>query len=121
MEKGRITKFEDLLVWQEGLDLSIEIYKILQNCNDYGFRDQIRRASVSIPSNIAEGFDRQSNKEYIQFLFIAKGSCSEVGTQLYLAKEIGIINGAIADSLLERSRKISAMITKLISARKENF
>ena len=74
----KIEKFEDLLVWQEGISLTIEIYQLLKNCNDFGFRDQIRRAAFSIPSNIGEGYDRQTNKEFVQLLYIAKGSCAEV-------------------------------------------
>jgi four helix bundle protein len=102
----KIEKFEDLLVWQEGIKLSTEIYNLLKNCNDFGFRDQIRRAAVSIPSNIAEGYDRQTNKEYIQFLFITKGSCAEVRTQLYLANNVGVISKENVEPLIERTRKI---------------
>jgi four helix bundle protein len=118
---NKIEKFEDLLVWQEGVQLSTEVYNHLKNCTDFGFRDQIRRASVSIPSNIAEGYDRQTNKEYIQFLFIAKGSCAEVRTQLYVAINVGIIPKESAEPLLEKTRKISAMLTRLIKTRKEKF
>ena len=117
----KIEKFEDLLVWQEGLSLTTEIYGLLKNCNDFGFRDQIRRAALSIPSNIAEDYDRQTNKEFIQFLFIAKGSCAEVRTQLYLAQNVGIISKENVDKLLAQSNKISAMLTKLIQTRKVNF
>ena len=115
MENNKVEKFEDLIVWKEGLEL------LLRNCNDYGFRDQIRRAALSIPSNIAEGFDRQTNKEFIQFLFIAKGSCAEVRTQLYLAQKVGIISKENIETLLAKSKKISGMITNLIKTRKEKF
>ena len=83
---GKIEKFEDLNVWIEGMNLAVDIYKSFVNCKDFGFRDQIRRSAVSIPSNISEGYERQSNKEFIRFLFIAKGSVAELRTQLYLAK-----------------------------------
>ena len=121
MENNKVEKFEDLIVWKEGLELSLEIYELLRNCNDYGFRDQIRRAALSISSNIAEGFDRQTNKEFIQFLFIAKGSCAEVRTQLYLAQKVGIISKEHTEILLEKSKEISGMITNLIKTRKESF
>jgi four helix bundle protein len=117
----KIEKFEDLLVWQESVALTTEIYKLLKSCNDFGFRDQIRKAALSIPSNIAEGFDRQTNKEFIQFLFIAKGSCAEVRTQLYVAQNVEIISKVDVDKLLIQTNKISAMLTKLIKTRKENF
>jgi four helix bundle protein len=117
----KIEKFEDLIVWQEGVSMTTEIYNLLKNCNDFGFRDQIRRAALSIPSNIAEGYDRQTNKEFIQFLFIAKGSCAEVRTQLYVAQNVEIISKESVDKLLVQTNKISAMLTKLIQTRKVNF
>ena len=89
--------------------------------NDYGFKDQIQRASVSVPSNIAEGFERNSNKEFIQYLFISKGSAGELRTQLYLAIELKLIQKEKGLELLEISKKISAMLYKLIKTRKENF
>jgi hypothetical protein len=70
MSEG-IGRFEDLKVWKEAMHLSAELYKSLKDCKNYGLRDQIFRSAVSIPSNIAEGFERQSNKEFIQFLYIA--------------------------------------------------
>ena len=88
---NKIEKFEDLKVWQEGIKLTVDIYNELKDCRDFGLRDQMQKASVSIPSNIAEGYDRHSNKEYIHFLYIAKGSCSELRTQLYIALKTGTI------------------------------
>lgn len=117
----KIEKFEDLLVWQEGIALTTEIYRLLKNCNDFGFRDQIRRAALSIPSNIAEGYDRQTNKEYVQFLYIAKGSCAEVRTQLYIAENVDLITKENVEKLLIKTNKISAMLTKLIKTRRESF
>jgi len=108
--KDKFGKFEDLIVWKDGIQLSTEIYNLLKNINGFRFRDQIRRASVSIPSNIAEGFDRLTNKEYMQFLFIAKGSCAEVRTQLYLAQNVAIISKENVKSLIVKTRKISAML-----------
>lgn len=77
---GKVEKFEDLDVWKEGVRLSVDIYQILKDCRDYGFKDQVQRSVVSIPSNISEGFERKGNKEFIQFLYIAKGSCAELRT-----------------------------------------
>lgn len=119
--KGKIEKFEDLNVWKEAMTLSEDIYKVLKNVKDFGLCDQMQRASVSIPSNIAEGFERESNKEFIRFLYIAKASCGELRTQLYLSKSIGIIGDEVSTKLLEQTRKISAMLYKLIITRKEKF
>ena len=101
--------------------LSVELYGSLKDCKDYGLRDQIQRSAVSIPSNIAEGFERQSNKEFIRFLYIAKASCGELRTQLYIAIELGIIDKKRGEEFIERTRKISAMLFKLIKFRKENY
>ncbi len=108
--KQKVSKFEDLEVWKEGMLLAANIYGVLKSCRDYGLKDQMQRAAVSIPSNIAEGFERNTNKDFIHFLYIAKGSCSELRTQLYLAKEIGIISGEISEELLKTTRKISAIL-----------
>ena len=117
----KIEKFEDLEVWQEGVRLSIEIYKLLKNCRDFSFRDQLQRAAISIPSNIAEGYDRQTNKEFIQFLYIARGSCAELRTQIYIALKLKMIDKKSADLTIDKTKKISAMLYKLIKVRKKNF
>lgn len=117
----KIEKFEDLQVWKEGMQLTTQIYTSLVNCNDFGLRNQMQRAAVSIPSNIAEGYERNSNKEFIQHLFISKGSCAELRTQIYLAIKIGILNESMGNELLELTKKISAMLMKLIKTRRENF
>jgi four helix bundle protein len=101
--------------------LATKIYTSLVNCNDFGLRNQMQRAAVSIPSNIAEGYERNSNKEFIQYLFISKGSCAELRTQIYLATKIGILNESIGNELLELTKRISAMLMKLIKTRKEKF
>jgi len=117
----KIEKFEDLEVWKESMRLATRIYQEFKTINDYGFKDQIQRASVSVPSNIAEGYERNSNKEFIQYLFISKGSAGELRTQLYLAIELKFIQKKIGLELLELSKKVSAMLYKLIKTRKENF
>ena len=116
-----IEKFEDLDVWKEGVRLSVEIYNVLKNCKDYSFRDQMHRSAVSIPSNISEGFERKGNKEFIQYLYIAKGSCAELRTQLYIAMKTQTINNEEASKLIESTKKISAMLFKLIRTRKTKF
>ncbi len=118
---GVVSRFEDLDVWKEGMRLAVEIYRSLDGCRDYGLRDQMQRAAVSIPSNIAEGFERNSNKEFIRFLYISKGSCSELRTQIYLAMETGLFKKSIGDRLLESTKKISAMLYKLIKVRYDKF
>jgi len=118
---AKIEKFEDLDVWQNAIELSIDIYGKFSECRDYSLKDQICRASVSVPSNIAEGFERQHNKEFIQFLFIAKGSAGEIRTQLLIAYKLGFLNETNYHAMLENTRKISAQLYNLIKTRKERF
>ena len=118
---SKIEKFEDLEVWKESISLATEIYFILKVCKDFSLKDQMQRAVVSIASNIAEGFERNSNEEFIQFLYIAKASCGELRTQLYIASNIDILRITETERLVERTRKISAMLYKLIKTRKEKF
>jgi four helix bundle protein len=87
-------RFEDLAFWQQGRELTKAIYALTQKdgfAKDYGLKDQIQRAAVSVMSNIAEGFSRGTNVEFLQFLFIAKGSLSEVQSQLYVALDLAYI------------------------------
>ena len=118
---NKIEKFEDLNIWKEGMRLSSEIFNVLSKCKFYSIRDQMIRSSFSIPSNIAEGFERDSNLEFIRFLNIAKASCGELRTQLYLCMNIGIIDKSKCLDLIEKSKAISAMIHKLIKVRREKF
>ena len=113
-----IKGFEDLDVWKNAMQLVIAIYVEFKENKDYGFKDQIQRAAVSIPSNIAEGYERQTNKEFIQFLFIAKGSSGEVQTQLYIAQKLSYLTKDKAIELIDKSKKISSMIYNLINYRK---
>ncbi|OGU34792.1 MAG: hypothetical protein A2068_05995 [Ignavibacteria bacterium GWB2_35_6b] len=118
---NKITKFEDLLVWQEAMDLVESTYKIFNSSRDYGFLNQIQRSAVSIPSNIAEGYERQTSKEFVQYLYISKGSCGEYRTQLYISRRLNKIEQENFEFLLNKSQKISAMLVKLIKTRRENF
>jgi four helix bundle protein len=117
----KIEGFEDLEIWKESMRLSIKIYELMKDCRDYGFKDQIQRASVSIPSNISEGYERQTNKEFIQFLYIAKGSCGELRTQLYLAKELKYIDSENFKTTLIKAKYLSSMLFNYIKVRKEKF
>ena len=101
--------------------LAVNLYTHFKECKDFSFRDQIRRSAVSIPSNIAEGYERQTNKEFIQFLFIAKGSCGELRTQIYLALELEYVEKDLGKELIDRTHKISAMLFNLIKPRKDKF
>ena len=116
--KNYYHSFEDLLIWKEGMKLCDEIYSGLKNCKDYGLRDQMQRSSVSIPSNIAEGFELNTNKAFIRHLYIAKGSSGELRTQIYIAMNQGYIPDQKGKDLIEMCKKLSAMIYKFIMARK---
>lgn len=106
--------FEDLLVWKNAKALTAAIYGSFKNSRDYGFKDQIERASVSIMNNIAEGFERQSNKEFKHFLFIAKGSCGEVRSMMHLANELKYMSGEQCVVLISQATEISKMLSGLI-------
>ena len=87
-----IKQFEELAAWQKARTLTKEIYKEFKYLRDYGFKDQIQRAAVSIMSNIAEGFERGTRQEFLNYLYIAKGSAGEVRAQLYVALDAGYLN-----------------------------
>jgi len=120
---AKVERFEDLKVWQGSRDAVNAIYKISANgafARDYALRDQIRRAAISIPSNIAEGFSRHSNKEFIQFLFIAKGSAAEVQSQLYTALDQGYISQGEFDSIYETLEVVAKQLSRFITYLKES-
>jgi four helix bundle protein len=111
---AKIRRFEDLTSWQKARELNHLIYKVSRNgafAKDFGLRDQIRRASVSVMSNIAEGFERGGDKEFIQFLSNAKGSCGEVRCQLYAALDEGYLNETEFKEFYERSAEISRLVS----------
>lgn len=117
MKKG----FKKLLIWQKAKDLAVEIYKMtgqgrLQQ--DFGLRDQIRRAAVSIPSNIAEGDERDTDKDAVRFFFISKGSLGELRTQLQIAYEIGYLNSELYERLDKEYEALGKSIGALIKTRK---
>ncbi|MFM9984787.1 MAG: four helix bundle protein [Flavobacteriales bacterium] len=105
--------FRELKIWQRGIELSVMIYEISNDFPSeerYGLCSQLRRASVSVPSNIAEGSSRNSQKEFIHYLSIASGSCAEVETQLEIAKRLGFVNEAQLATPLNETREIQKMI-----------
>ncbi len=109
----KIEKFEDIIAWQKARQLSKEIYKITKNekfSADFGLKDQIQRATVSVMSNIAEGYERGTKEEFIQFLYIARGSCGEVRTQLYVAYD----QGYISFNEFQKLQKLAAEVSRLI-------
>ena len=108
--------FEDLEVWKKAYNLAINIYRIFSHCRDYGLKDQITRAAISIPSNIAEGCERDSKKDFVRFLNIAKGSAAELKTQLYIAKGIDIIAEDDFTNCMKELKNISAMLYGLIKS-----
>ena len=113
---SKIEKFEDLFVWQKAFELSREVYRITVSepfSRDWGLRDQIQRASVSVMSNIAEGFERYSNADFARFLAIARGSCAEVKSQLYLAYSLNYISDDDLRTLHELCSLLSGSIGKL--------
>jgi four helix bundle protein len=111
--------FEELEVWKLGCRLAVRVYEVLKDCKDFGLKDQMTRAAVSIPSNIAEGAERDSKQEFIRFLHIAKGSAAELRTQIYIARQVDIINNGIQSELTEELKKISAMLHALIKSIKK--
>ncbi len=121
MKTRKYQQFEDLIVWQEGVKLSCDIYRAFSNSREYAIKDQIIRSSISIPSNVAEGFERQSDKEFVRFLYYAKGSSGELRTQLYIANRLCLIDETVCKEAIVRSRRISGMIQNLITTIKSDI
>ena len=109
----KVEKFEDLIAWQKARKLTNEIYKATQRgkfAADYSLKDQIRRAAVSSMSNMAEGFERGGLVEFQRFLAIAKGSCAELRTQLYVALDVGYLDSSSFDSLMTQAVEVGRII-----------
>jgi four helix bundle protein len=112
-----ISKFEDVEAWQLAREMTKAIYAISNDgafARDFGLRDQIRRASVSIMSNIAEGFERGGDKEFLQFVSLAKGSSGEVRAQLYVALDAGYIDQQTFSRLSDMAKQINRMLAGLM-------
>jgi four helix bundle protein len=113
----QVKNFEELEIWKEARRLTQEIYQLTRDSKfskDFVLRDQIRRAAVSIMSNIAEGFERGGNQEFIQFLYVAKASCGEVRSQLYVALDQSYVAPKDCDDVSKSFRRLSIMISNLI-------
>ena len=119
---SEMASYRDLRVWQEGKQLAVAVYEGTQSekwNRDWGLRDQVRRSAVSVPSNIAEGEARKSQKDSIRFFQISLGSLAELATQVEIAFEIGYFNNEASKSLLERVERLQASMGALIKARKD--
>ena len=114
-------KCEKLDVWKKSARLSADVYKAFTTCRDFGFKDQITRAGLSIPSNIAEGLEKMSMKDQIRFLDIAKGSAAEFATQTYIAMDIEYIEKTTGRDWIKRADTIMAMLTKLQQAKQRKL
>ena len=120
----KITRFEDLKIWKESIQLSVQIYKLSDRGKlktDFGLKDQIRRASLSISNNIAEGIEYHSNKQFIRFLNYAKGSAGEVRSQLFFLREVGMINKESYDLNYNQTVSLSKQIKGFIKYLKDNI
>ena len=112
----KIEKFEDILAWQKAKIITLRIYKIFKECSDFGFKNQIQRASISIMNNIAEGFERKSDKELKQYLFIAKGSAGEVRSMLSIAYELKYLSKEDFNELNNLILTISKFLANFIKS-----
>jgi len=117
--KKKVERFEDLGAWQKARSLTADIYRASASgrfSRDFALRDQIRKSAVSVPSNIAEGFERFSLGEFHRFLTYAKGSCGELKTQLYIAGDVGYLDESALAPLLSSAQSVSEIIGKLRSS-----
>jgi four helix bundle protein len=122
--RKKIRKFTDLEVWQQARGLAKQTYNvsmILPKSEQYGLASQMKRAAVSIPSNIAEGFKRDTMKDKIHFYVMSHGSLTELQNQIIIANDVGLIDDKIKQGLLEFSDRVDALLTGLIRASKERL
>jgi four helix bundle protein len=116
MASRTVQRFEDLIAWERGMDLAVHVYEISRQgrfARDFALCDQIHRAGISVPSNIAEGFERGSRAEFHRFLGIAKGSCGEVRSHLHLAKRLGYLDEETTAIALRAAEETSRIISRL--------
>jgi four helix bundle protein len=108
--------FEEIVVWKRSSRLAVTIFTQFKSCREYSLKDQVTRSAVSIPSNIAEDCERNSIKDFIRFLNYSKGSAAELRTQIYIAKEIGVLNAKTAVQINDELTQISAMLQGLVNS-----
>ena len=108
--------FEDLEVWKRGCALAVFVYQSLVDVRDFGLRDQMQRSAVSIPSNIAEGYER-TDKDFVRFLSIAKGSAAELRTQAYIATRVNLITSDQSNHIVDETKQLARMLQALANAR----
>ncbi len=116
---GKVERFEDLIAWQKAIDLAVAIYEATRRSpfrDDFGLSGQVQRAAVSVPSNIAEGFERGGRAEFHQFLSTAKGSCAELRSHLHVASRIGYLERVAFQHLLENAEEVARIVGGLRSA-----
>ncbi len=121
LNKPQIKGFEDLVVWQLAIELAASVYGKFASIRDSGLRDQLQRAAVSISSNIAEGYERESNADFIRFLYYAKGSCGEVRSQLHVARRVRLLADQTALDMIEEARLLSRKLGAYIRVRETKF
>lgn len=110
--------FEEIIAWQKARELTLIIYKLYKDGRDYGFKDQIQRAAVSVMNNIAEGYERRSNKELTQYLYVSKGSVGEVRSMNYLGYDLKYIKKEEYEDIYQRSLEIAKILSGLIRSLK---
>ena len=108
--------YEDLEVWKRSVDVAVRLYGLLENCRDYGMKDQMLRSAVSVPSNVAEGAERDSKRDFVRFLRISKGSAAELRTQLHIAEKAKLVNAQSCAPVRTEVTEISKMLQGLIAS-----
>ena len=110
--------FEDLWIWKESMSICYEVYDCMEGCRDFGLRNQMQECSVSVPSNISEGFELHTDRAFIRHLYISKGSAAELRTQTYIAIHRKYISVERGENLIIRIKRLGAGIQNYIKARK---
>ena len=108
--------FEDLEVWQRGCRLAVDVFQTYASCRNFTMQDQVQRSALSIPCNVAEGYERNTNKEFVRFLNISKGSSGELRTQLYISRKLDFLTKGDFNQLVGESKEISKMLHGLSRA-----